>query len=364
MVDAMSDLVRTPAGRDIVRDVPIHGPPAAELQPGGLQPADRPRPAGRRTVLRLPLLAAALATGPEPAEPEAEPTLRLAGGLPGGVYQSWATQFAVQYRLARPGARVEVFSTAGSGVNLGRVRQGTVTLGLAALDLCAEAAAESSDAARSDVRTDALAQPVALVRVYDDYGHLLVRADSPVSQTEQLSGRLLAVGARGSGTALIAYRLLGATGLDDVRRVELGLADGLDALAAGQVDAMFWSGGIPTVAVARRWRQHPLRLVPLDTAGDALRAAYDGVYRLATVPANTYGNPDPVPTFAVANLLMARPSLPGRRVHDTLEVILTGQAAIAAAAPAFNTFDSWVAPRTQPVPLLPSAARYYRSLKP
>ena len=60
------------------------------------------------------------------------------------------------------------------------------------------------------------------------------------------------VTAAGSGTAVLARRALQAVGLDhlrDVREQSLGVAQSVDALKDGKVDAFFWSGGLPTAAI-------------------------------------------------------------------------------------------------------------------
>jgi hypothetical protein len=281
--------------------------------------------------------------------------LRLIGGPAGGVYQVWAQSFARRLALLHPPGVPAVRPTAGSGANLQMIRREPMTVGLAAIDFVTESggAGEVTGAPLS-----------ALARVYDDYLHLLVRDDGPIRTSGGLSGRSVAVGPPGSGTALIADRLLACGGLPGVRPVPTGLVQGLDGLAAGWVDGLLWSGGLPTSSVSRAWTRHELRLVPLDAAGTLMRSAHGDVYRDATIPAHTYGNVAPVPTFAVANLLMGRSDLPADVVVRLLSVAFASVPDLAAQVPGFNAFDNWTAIETQPISLHAAAQSYYGQTKP
>ena len=62
----------------------------------------------------------------------------------------------------------------------------------------------------------------------------------------------MSTGSPGSGTEIIATRILRAAGLDpdsDVTRQGLGVSESADALKDGKIAAFFWSGGLPTAAV-------------------------------------------------------------------------------------------------------------------
>ena len=62
----------------------------------------------------------------------------------------------------------------------------------------------------------------------------------------------MSTGSPGSGTEVIAFRVLRAAGLNpdaDVTRQGLGASESADSLKDGKIDAFFWSGGLPTAAV-------------------------------------------------------------------------------------------------------------------
>ena len=125
-----------------------------------------------------------------------------------------------------------------------------------------------------------------------------------------------ASGQADSGVQLITERLLEAAGLDSDRGHHGRCRSGIDTMPAGccetgELDAFFWSGGLPTGAVQRRCReQFPIRLVPLGDLASAAarsRAAARATTGRRSMPADAYPEAQrgtAVPTIAVPNLLV------------------------------------------------------------
>ena len=91
-----------------------------------------------------------------------------------------------------------------------------------------------------------------LAVLYSSYTHLVTLDDSGITDVAQLKGRTVSMGAAGSGTATLGFRILEAAGVDtkkDVRPQSLGVAQSVDALKDGKIDAFFWNGGLPTASV-------------------------------------------------------------------------------------------------------------------
>jgi TRAP-type uncharacterized transport system substrate-binding protein len=65
-----------------------------------------------------------------------------------------------------------------------------------------------------------------------------------------LAGKRGSVGSPGSVTEIMAMRILEAYGLDQsINRERLSVAESVNALKAGKINAFFWAGGLPTAAV-------------------------------------------------------------------------------------------------------------------
>jgi uncharacterized protein len=135
-------------------------------------------------------------------------------------------------------------------------------------------------------------QPVrALAQIYTNYTQIGTTAGAGISSVEDLRGKRVSVGDPGSGTEVIALRVLEAAGLDpdeDIERSQLGVDESVNAVRDGSIDAFFWSGGLPTGAVTDLATTDELVLVPNAEYVSKLKDQYGEAYRDATVPADTY----------------------------------------------------------------------------
>lgn len=317
-----------------------------------------PGPAGaagavsRRQVLRGlgPLLLAGTVAGATGCSRSGGSVLRVATGERGGFYAEFGGLLVAALEAA--GQPAVAVTTGGSVDNLARVTAGEVDAGLALAD-AVDAAARSAAATGGEPL-------VALGRVYENYLQLAVLDSSPARALADLSGRRVSLGSAGSGAALTAARLLEATGVA-VDAVNLPLVEAVDALGSGAVDAVLWSGGVPTPAVAPlRGR---IRLLPLDDGLAALRRDHGTVYRAATVRAGAYGEQGPVPTVGVANLLVARPELPDDAAARVAGVLVRARdRLVPSAALGAQYLDPQSVVEVGPVTLHPGAVRAYRRL--
>jgi TRAP transporter TAXI family solute receptor len=205
----------------------------------------------------------------------------------------------------------------------------------------------------------------ALARVYVNYTHIVVPAGGPVRSLGDLAGRPVAAGAAGSGVQVVAGRLLRAAGLIGERAVKerpLGLAASVAALREGTVDALIWSGGVPTPALSALARELPLRFLPLEGQVSALRERYGPVYTAVTIPAGAYGLTEPVGTIGVGNYLMARADVPEGAVREVLQVVFDRWQVLLREVTAGARLEPRFAISTGEVPLHPGAVAYYRSV--
>ena len=278
--------------------------------------------------------------------------LRIAAGNDRGVYYQLAQPLAGAWAAGLAIERPEIQQTRGSPDNLARLRAGTADVAFSA----------------ADVATDPSGEPnlAALARIYDDYLHVVVRADSPVRSLADLRGRRVAIGSPESGVAVIAQLLLNASGLGDPGSMTvryLGLDESLGALERQEIDAFFWSGGLPTNSISTLANRIPLRLIDVGEAMPEMRRV-NPVYRTATIPGSTYPQSGgPVTTLVVPNFLV----VPTTMSDDVAEALTRGlfdaRPELAKANTAALSIDLRPAIETAPMALHPGALRYYRTLK-
>lgn len=333
-------------------------------------PDFRFRPPSRREVLRAGaaaglagLLPPALAACTPADSPDA---VTVAGGEPGGFYLEFATLLAASLQRHGVARQATALTTGGSLDNLGQLIAGKATFAVALADAAAqrEAGKNTSDAGIT-----------ALGRVYENYVHCVVRKASGIRGIGELAGRTVAVGEPGSGTSLTTPRLLEAAGLGSVAAggvgaagqavtvLNLGLNDGLAALRAGSVDALFWSGGVPTAAISAAHDDVGLNFLDLSLLLPALRSRYGVFYDRVLIPAGAYGGVPAVWTVGVTNLLLCRSDLDARTVKRTVELLVGHAEELiprSSLGVQFLSPDSLI--NTAGIPLHPAAADAYREL--
>ncbi|MEU6235010.1 TAXI family TRAP transporter solute-binding subunit [Kitasatospora sp. NPDC047058] len=317
-----------------------------------------------RTVLVLVLVLAAfggwwLSAGRSPGYPHGETGFATGGKR--GVYDRYGQLLEDHVAKAMPGVRLRLDNSEGSIDNLARVTSGQDDFAIATAD----AVAQYSGPGRERLR--------AIARLYDDYLQLIVPASSPVHRTADLKGLRVGVGQAKSGVNLVTRRLLSSAGLDpdrDIKPVMLGLGDAADQLRAGQLDAFFWSGGLPTSALTDLSDHVRIRIVPLGDLAEAVHKVEGGgtdAYRAATMPKGTYPNAEPkdaVATVAVPNLLITRDDVDTDLVQGMTKAVIDSRDQIGSQVHAAQLVDLRTAVYTDPLPLHEGAARYYRSVKP
>jgi uncharacterized protein len=317
----------------------------------------------RRLVVAM-LLAVALvsACGAERA-PEARPwhdgRIFLATGNTTGVYYQLGGGYADVITRQLPGYEARAEPTGASVENITRLVDGDMEIAFSLADTAADATAGRG-------AFEGRPQPVrALARVYSNYTHVIVRADAQITDLAGLRGKRVSTGSRKSGTDVIAGRLLTAAGLDperDVRRARVSLPETVARMRGGTLDAMFFSGGLPTPGIADLLTNAPnrFRLLPVADLIEPLSATHGSVYTTAELPRDTYDTPSGTPTVTVPNVILVSAEMPDDLAYSLTRLLFTYQADLAVAHPEARNFDRESAATTDPIPLHPGAARYYQ----
>nr|WP_267898662.1 TAXI family TRAP transporter solute-binding subunit [Micromonospora radicis] len=312
--------------------------------------AARARQHGARVAVLLVVLLAMPGLGGCGDSPEEVVRIRIATGSPTAVYHAFGQSLATVLNRELPNVRAEVMVTAASAANVRLLETGEAELGFTQADV---------------LPADPDPAVLAVARVYDDLLHLVTTTESPVRTLADLGGRRVSIGAAGSGTEITVNRLLAAANLQDakVQKARLGLDDSVAALRRGEIDAFFFSGGLPVRAVAQLARDTPIRIVDLGAWTEPLRRGNPEVYVMRDIPRSVYGI-DPVTTVANPNYLVVRADLPEPLVRAVTRLLMERRSELAAAHPAAGRMSPRAAIATAPLPLHPGAAAYYRASKP
>ncbi|WP_330177621.1 TAXI family TRAP transporter solute-binding subunit [Streptomyces sp. NBC_01498] len=291
--------------------------------------------------------------------------LTFSTGVTSGVYERYGDLLKEDLAKDLPHVSIELRESEGSQENISRVAGGTADFTIATADAVAKYRRDNGPGA---------ARLRGCARLYDDYVQLIAAKDSGIDLAKDLRGKRVGVGQEGSGVRLVADRLLTAAGLHptkDVTAVSAGIDTMPGLLESGELDAFFWSGGLPTASVQRLSERFDIKLVPLDDA--LVRRLHDTApvdtryYRSAVMPADAYEKAQDgtaVPTVAVANLLVTTDRIDAELTEGFTRTVIRSRDRIGKKVHPAQLVDLRTAIYTDPLRLHDGAMRYYRSVKP
>jgi TRAP transporter TAXI family solute receptor len=286
--------------------------------------------------------------------------LSIATGGTGGVFYPYGGGIAQVLSQHLPNVEATAEVTAASVDNLKFLKQGTSDVAFTMADI-----AQDGLAGR-DAFADFGAVPArALAVLYPSYTHLVTTAGGGITKVADLRGKVVSLGSPGAGTTVLAERILAVAGIDpmtDLRAHYLGVAQAVDALKDGKVDAFFWNGGLPTAAILDLVNTQGItaRLLPLDDVIPALQKVHGDLYYRATIPKDAYKLAADVPVVAVSNMLVVSETMEETLAHDITKTLFEQQATLAGIHPQARELSLDRALTGASIPFHPGAVRYYR----
>ena len=229
-------------------------------------------------------------------------TLNVVTGGTGGVYIVYGAGLA-DLLNKRLGTAASPQSTPASVDNMKLIRDGKADLAFVLSDTAYDAVQGKGAFAAPETKADAK----ALAVLYNNFTHVIVRDDSAIKTIADLKGKRVNTGAAGSGTETIANRTLEAYGLDatkDIQRERTGVADAAAQLKDNKIDALIWSGGLPTAAITDLTTTVKIRVLDQADGIKKMSEKYGPFYFSAKIPKGTYGLAADTTVSGVANLLV------------------------------------------------------------
>ncbi|MFI2433025.1 TAXI family TRAP transporter solute-binding subunit [Streptomyces sp. NPDC018693] len=286
--------------------------------------------------------------------------LTIATGPTTGVYYQIGGGLAKLISDNLDGYRATATTTGASVQNIQGLGAGTYDLAFSLLDTAGDAVkGQESFSSPQDIE--------ALTRLYPNYTQVLVRSDSGIKSMEDMKGKRVSTGAPGSGTEVIANRLLKAAGLDpakDVSADRLGLAETVDAMKDGTIDALFWSGGLPSGGITDLTTslKKEVRFLDVTPQLAALNKEYGAVYQAGSIPKSVYNQPQDVPTIVVPNVLLVKKGFDPELAAAIVNLVYEKKSDLEKVNAAAAEIDLGLAEGVTPVPLNPGATQALTAL--
>lgn len=207
----------------------------------------------------------------------------------------------------------------------------------------------------------------ALVVFYPNLTHVVTVEGKGINTMADLKGKRISTGSPGSGTEVMAFRILEAYGIDkdkDVKRERLSVAESVNALKDGKIDALIWVGGIPTPAITdlAATPNTKIKLIDHADAVDKMRAKYGPLYVKDTIAAKSYPGQDKENTnLTVWNILVVNEKADEKVVYDIVKTMFEKKAEIVAVHKDANylSLDNQLTGGS-PIPFHPGALKYFK----
>src|SRR5438093_11425909 len=225
-------------------------------------------------------------------------TIAIGTGGTGGVYYPLGGGLANVLSKYLPGYQATAEVTGGSVDNLKLIGSGQSELAFSMADAALDAfkGEDKFKGGKVAVRT--------LMVLYPNRMHVVTVEGTGITKMADLKGKRVSTGSPGSATEVMAFRVIEAAGLDkdkDMKRERLGVAESVNAIKDGKIDAYFWVGGLPTAAVTDLGATPGVKIFLIDHSEvvDKMNAKYGGIYTTGVIPAKTYPGQDKDNAIAV-----------------------------------------------------------------
>ena len=283
-----------------------------------------------------------------------ETRVGIATGNATGVYFALGNAYAAQIGATGGKVKATAAETGASVQNIQQLVQGTYAVAFSLADTAADAINGTGSFDR--------AQPVAaLARIHTNYTQVIVRKGAGIKDVAGMRGKRVSTGSPKSGTEVIANRVLTAAGLDpakDISAQKLDLAKTVDGMKDGSIDALFWSGGLPTPGITDLMTTSAAQVEFLDiTPLLPEMQKINPVYELSTIPATTYKTASEVKTIVVPNMLLVRDDLDANVACVLTKTLFDRKPQLEQANAAAKEISLDTARKTDPVTLHRGAAK-------
>lgn len=246
--------------------------------------------------------------------------LSISTGGTGGVWYPMGGAMANVLSKYLPGAAVTAEVTGGSVANINLLGSKKSDIAFSMVDAAWDGLNGSGKFKQKvPMRTIAVVHPLVM--------HVVTAEGRGIDRITDFKGKRISTGSPGSGTEVMALRILEAYGINpdrDVVRERLGVADAANALKDRKIDAFMHAAGVPLPAVTDVAATPGVRIKLVDHA-DALPAMtkkYGPIYAAGTIPARSYSGQDKDSrTVNVWGVLLVHETMDEKLVYGILKTL-------------------------------------------
>ncbi len=280
--------------------------------------------------------------------------LRFVTGGESGTYYAFGSVIA-QHVTNNTGVKVIGLAGNGSQANIMALEDRTAELAFCQSDVMAYAYNGTNTFSETG-RIDCFSTLGALYKEQVQ----IVTLNPAIRTVDDLRGRLVSIGASGSGVYFNAIDILAAYGLgeEDIKPTYQSFGDSADSLKDGKIDAAFIVAGAPTNAVTDLSTTKKVYLVSLDKDHMDALIAKSPYYSSSVIPAGTYGLEADALTVCVSAVVLVRDDVPAQSVRSICEDIYDNAASLVQNHAKYGEVSLELGASVSSVPDHPGAADY------
>lgn len=307
-----------------------------------------------------PSSAAPAPSSEAPAGPTVSGDFIMATGGTSGTYYAFGGVIC-QVLNAATGSNITANSTGASVENIRLLESGDADLAIVQTDIQAYAVGGTTLETFNGQPVDNVK---AIASLYPEVVHC-VTTNMAINTVADLKGKVVSMGAPGSGTRANAEQFLEAYGLtvNDVQVRDLSFAESGSALQDGTIDAAFVVAGAPNSAITELSVSKPVKIVSI---GDAERAAIIAKYPYYadyTVGKDVYKTEADATTLAIKAVIICRAEMSEDDVYALTKALFENQPELAAAhAKGAELSGDTAMIGVVPGNVHPGAAKYYNEI--
>ncbi|SDJ69697.1 TAXI family TRAP transporter solute-binding subunit [Billgrantia gudaonensis] len=286
--------------------------------------------------------------------------LSIATGGTGGTYYPLGGGMAEMIGEHIEGYEAVAEVTGASVENMGLVWRGDSDMALALADTVHQAYSGTGD-----FEGRQLENIRALASVYPNAVQIVTLADSGIESLSDLEGKVVSVGAPGSGTELNARAVLESNGItyDDIDPRRLNFNETADAIRDGDIDAGFWSVGPPTSSIMNLATTRDIRLIGLSDEEVANAREAVSVFAPYELRAGLYeGMEEGVQTIGIPNVLAVSSEMDEELAYQITKMLFERTDELIEVHPAANDTTVKFSTDSTPIAFHPGALRYYEEV--
>ncbi|UCH61837.1 MAG: TAXI family TRAP transporter solute-binding subunit [Fidelibacterota bacterium] len=229
----------------------------------------------------------------------------IATGTPGGTYSTLGEEFAriLEGLPEAPIDTAKAIPTSASVKNIELLAKDSVDIGFV------------MKPAISNAMVDQLAKLSVLARIYMDVVQIVVRKDAGIYSLRDLNAKKVYVGKEGSGTKIVAEKILDSLRVSPSIKVKEGsYREASRMLVSEELDAAFFVAGTPTEAVKMALGSGRCDLLDLGDIRDRIIESIPDL-NTSDIPVNSYENQTKkVRTISADTFLLCRKNLDVNKV--------------------------------------------------